>query len=107
MSSLPPSTSLPPSEPLAAPSATTGWRAPPGCPEHVRYTLERAVNAYLVEWLKEPISGEVFDSIDECQERLVAYSLSQGFDIIITNSANKPAPRATYYYIHHGEETRN
>jgi len=107
MSSLPPSTSLPPFEPPAAPGATAGWRAPPGCPEHVRYTLERAVNAYPAEWLEEPISGEVFDSVNECQERLVAYSLSQGFDIIVTNSATKPAPRATYCCTHHGEETRN
>ena len=66
---------------------TSRWRAAPGCPEHLRYTLEKAVNAYPPQWLEEPVTGEVFDSLEECQSRLVAYSLSQEFNIVKTHSS--------------------
>ena len=62
------------------------WRAPPGCPEHIRFVLEKAVNTYPSEWLEKPILGEVFSSLEECQNRLIAYSLSQEFDIVISHS---------------------
>src|SRR5260370_38654014 len=85
----------------------SSWRASPGCPEHVRFVLEKAVNALPPEWLTEPVDGEVFTSIEECQQRLNAFSLSQGFDIVKTHSAMKPQPKAYFACIHHGKETRN
>ena len=88
-------------------SSMPGWRAPPECPEHVRYIVEKAVNAYPPEWLKTPATGEVFRSIEECQNRLVAFSLSQGFNVVKTNSSTKPVPSANFACIHHGKETRN
>ena len=86
-----------------------GWRAPVGCPELVRFIVEKAVNSYPPEWLKEPTSGEVFSSIKECHNRLIAYSLSQGFDVVISHSSAQKAPQpwANFSCIHHGSETRN
>ena len=83
------------------------WTAPPGCPDHVRYIVEKTVNAYPTKWLKEPSSGEVFSSIKECHNRLIAFSLSQGFDVVVSRSSQTPQPRATFSCIHHGTETRN
>ena len=83
------------------------WRAPPGCPEALRFIVEKAVNRYPAEYLDSPVTGEVFSSIDDCQTRLIAYSLSQGFDIVKTHSATKPTPGCTFACVFHGEETRN
>lgn len=85
----------------------SGWRAPPGCPEHIRFVLEKTVNDFPPEWLEEPETGEVYSSEEEANDRLVAYSLSQGFDIVVTHSTTKPQPCTTYSCIHHGKETRN
>jgi hypothetical protein len=82
------------------------WRAHPQCPGHIRLTLERAVNTFPPEWLEPHTDDEMFDSVDACLKRLVAYSLSQGFDVVISNSSRRP-PRATFCCTHHGEETRN
>src|SRR5690349_19930896 len=83
------------------------WRAHPDCPEHIRYIVEKAVNAHPPHWLEEPSSGEIFSSIEECRNRLIAFSLSQGFDVVTTHSASKPQPCATFSCVHHGIETRN
>src|ERR1700739_3462788 len=89
-----------------APLSSSDWRAPPGCPEHIRYTVEKVVNSYPSAWRDEPATGEVFSSIKECQERLVAFSLSQGFDVVIFRSTQN-SPRITFSCIHHGRKTRN
>jgi len=86
---------------------SSGWRAPVGCPDHIRFIVEKAVNSYPPEWLEEPISGEVFSSIEECQNRLIAYSLSQGFDIVVTHSTRTPNISTTFSCVHHGKETKN
>ena len=54
----------------------SAWQARPNCPDSVRYTLEKAVNAYPPAWLQEPTTGEVFKDMDEAHRRLIAYSLS-------------------------------
>jgi len=48
-------------------------------PEHRRPALERAVNALPVEWIDAPVSGEVFESIIECERRLRGYALAECF----------------------------
>ena len=88
-------------------AATAAWQAPSGCPDHIRYVLEKAVNSYPPIWLEEPSTGEVFSSIEECQNRLIAFSLSQGFDIVVLNSRKIPQPGTTWACIHHGKETKN
>ena len=86
---------------------SSAWRAPAGCPDYVRYIVEKAANAFPPEWLREPLSGEVYSSVEECHNRLIAYSLSQGFDIVISHSTQKPQPSTTFSCIHHGTETKN
>ena len=83
------------------------WRAPGGCPRHLRDPLERAVNAYPVAFLSLPTSGEIFESIEECERRLIAYSLSQGFDIVRTSGGQQRNPGVTWQCVFHGEGTRN
>jgi hypothetical protein len=84
------------------------WTAPVGCPDHLRAPLERAVNAYPEEHLDTPATGEVFKDVDEAEQRLLAFSLSQGFDIVKGRSeVNGSSPFATFQCIFHGKTTRN
>src|ERR1700742_5110951 len=83
------------------------WRAHPDVPDRVRYTLEKVGNAFPRTWLRERVTGEIFQALEECERRLVAFSLSQGFDVVTGNSAKKPFPRKTFVCSHHGAETRN
>ena len=45
--------------------------------------------------------------MDEAHSRLIAFSLSQGFDVVIAHSTRKPQPVTTFSCIHHGTETKN
>jgi hypothetical protein len=87
--------------------ASPGWQAHAQCPDHIRYILEKTLNEYPRAWLEEPVSGEVFSSVAECQNRLIAFSLSQGFDIVISHSTQTPQVSKTFSCVHHGQETRN
>ena len=69
--------------------------------------MEKTVNEFPSDWRHEPQNNEVFQSIDECGRRLIAYSFSQGFDVVKTHSSNTPYPNATFCYIHHSDKTRN
>lgn len=90
-------------------------RAHPECPEHLRFILEKVINACPPEWVEAQETGEVearetgemFSSIDECQRRLNLYSMSQGFCVVITHSTKSPTISTTFSFIHHGSETRN
>lgn len=83
------------------------WRAASDCPESLRFTLEKVVNAYPPEWLQTPTTGEIFKDMDEAYSRLIAYSLSQGFDVVKSHSTQKPQPVTTFSCVHHGTETKN
>jgi|SRR5882757_3562178 len=89
------------------PSTSSSWTARPGCPDHLRLPLERAVNALPSEFLEDPADGEVFSSLEEGERRLIGYSLAQGFDIVKTHSSTKPFPGATFAYVFHSEKSRN
>jgi hypothetical protein len=98
----PPTTYLPP--------APTPWRASQVLEPTIREVLEKAVNEYPVEWLRRPQNGEVFKDSDECHRRLIAYSLTKGFDVVCTSSSKggkTTLPQATFCCIFHGKETRN
>ena len=58
-----------------ASSMTPRWRAPSGCPDHLRLTLERHVNALPIEYLSAPITDKVFEILNEAHRRLTAYAL--------------------------------
>jgi len=87
------------------------WRTNSQLPVEVREVLERAVNAKPPEWLVPPQDDEVFDDPDECERRLNAYSLAQGFDVVRTHSRHQTGPGitpfVTFQCIFHGSETRN
>jgi hypothetical protein len=91
-------------------SITASWRASPALQPHIREALEKAVNGFPVDHLKAPAAGELFDSVDDCESRLVAFSLVQGFDIVkIKSSLSNKAltPTVIFGCIFHGRETRN
>lgn len=91
---------------MSSPEAPT-WRAHANCPENVRYIVERIVNAFPPEWLEEPATGEVFSGVEECERRLNAYALSQGFMVVKSHSTKTPIPSTTFSCIHYGKATRN
>jgi hypothetical protein len=73
-------------------------------PAHLRPAFERAVTAIPEPWLLTPKSGEVFESKKLCRKRLQAFTLTQGFAVVI-NKSDKD--RYVFYCIHHGAESRN
>ncbi|OQV08491.1 MULE transposase domain-containing protein [Cladophialophora immunda] len=83
------------------------WRARPGCPEHLRRPLEKAVNAYPAKYLLDPANQETFETAEECQERLRIYSLSQGFDIVKGGGGKPGNPGYNFLCVYHGKGTRN
>jgi hypothetical protein len=89
------------------PVSSSRWRAAAGCPEHLRDTLEKVVNSFPPEWLEAPATGEIYESMEEANGRLNSFSLSQGFDVVISRSTQTPQPVTTFSCIHHGHETRN
>src|SRR5437763_16062515 len=85
---------------------TPAWRAKPRCPKHLVAVLERAVNALPPVWLFQPVTGEVFDSIEYCKCRLQGYVLAEGFDVVQIGGGTKKVPGARFIYLRHGELTR-
>ena len=65
------------------------------------------MNLYPPEWLEEPATGELFASMEDAYNRLVAFSLSQGFDVVKSSATQRPQPVTTFSCIHHGSETKN
>jgi hypothetical protein len=65
------------------------WHAKPDCPKHLVATLERPVNALPAAWLQLPQTGEVFDSIRDCERRLRGYALAEGFNIVHTGGSGR------------------
>ena len=86
---------------------TPAWRAKPRCPQHLIAVLERAVNALPPAWLFQPVTGEVFDSIEHCNRRLQGYALAEGFDVVRTGGGTKKVPGARFQCSKHGESTKN
>ncbi len=84
------------------------WRAHPGCPDHLKFVVEKAVNAIPPGYVVEPESGEVFKSLEDCETRLAGFAFANGFDVVTTRSSLKPPYiSATFQCIHHGAQTRN
>src|SRR5271163_4938606 len=83
------------------------WRAPERCPTHLKPLIEELVNALPLAWLDEPATGEVYASLEECEQRLRGFSLSKGFDIVRTGGGNRRVPAKRWNCVHHGNVTRN
>jgi hypothetical protein len=57
-------------------------------PERLRDIFMNVVKRTDLEWLHEPITGEVFESSNHCLARLQALALGQGF-AVVTGKVNK------------------
>ena len=96
-----------PETPATPASLSMPWHAKPGCPEHHRTVVERMVNALPSSYLLPPRSGELFDNLDACNNRLRGYALAEGFDIVKHGGGTKKIPGSRYKYIFHGINTQN
>jgi hypothetical protein len=83
------------------------WHAKPGCPAHHRAAVERIVNSLPLSYLSPPVSGEIFDSLDDCNSRLRGFALAEGFDIVKHGGGTKKVPVSRYKCIFHGTDSRN
>ena len=68
------------------------FHAKPGCPSHLVDVYEKAVNALPSSYLLLFIIGEIFTSIEACEQRLRGFALAEGFDIAHTGGGNKECP---------------
>jgi hypothetical protein len=83
------------------------WQVKPGCAEHHRAAVERAVNLLPLIWLLHLQTGEIFNDLDHCNRRLRGYALAEGFDIVRKGGGFRSNPSWQFYCLHHGESTRN
>jgi hypothetical protein len=83
------------------------WHAKSGCIKHHVAALERLVNSFSLTWLLPPNTGEIFASKELYNNRLRAFALAKGFNIIRNGggTAINLAWRFRCYY--HGLATRN
>ena len=84
-----------------------GWRAPDGCPEHLRHYLETLVNSFPPEWLNAPFTDEMVANLAEGERRLRAYAVANGFDVVRTGGGSSRTPACLFKCIHHGHKTAN
>jgi hypothetical protein len=56
----------------------------PAAPRHLVDVYEKAVNALPSSYHFPPVTGEVFASIEACEQRLRGFALAEGIDIMQT-----------------------
>jgi hypothetical protein len=83
------------------------WSAKPGCAPHHRAAVERLVNSLPSSYLLPPISGELFDSLEDCNQRLRGFALAEGFDIVRHGGGTGALPSYRFKCIFHGSKTQN
>jgi hypothetical protein len=83
------------------------WHAKPGCPEHHRSALERMVNALPSSYLLPPQTGEIFDSLDDCNSRQPRLFASRGFRHCQARGDTKANPSYRFKCTFHGITTQN
>jgi hypothetical protein len=83
------------------------WHAKPGCAKHHIAAIERLVNSFPLAWLLPSQTGEIFASKEECNRRLRAFALAEGFDIIRNGGGTGGNPAWRFRCFHHGSATRN
>ena len=54
------------------------------------------MNALPAPYLLPPVTGEVFVSIEACEQRLRGFALAEGFDIAHTGGGSKHFPSARW-----------
>jgi hypothetical protein len=83
------------------------WHAKPGCSKHHVAALERLVNSFPPGWLLPPNTGKIFASKELCNNRLRAFALAEGFDIVRNGGGTIANPAWRFRCYHHGTATRN
>jgi hypothetical protein len=84
---------------------SVSWCPHPDLAEGIRDRLIDAVGRVPRKWLLPPKNGEVFDTYQEGQQRVLSYSLAAGFQSV--GGQGSHALRKNIWCIHHGEKTRN
>jgi hypothetical protein len=83
------------------------WHAKPGCPAHHHAAVERIVNAMPSSYLLAPYTGEIFPSLEDCNQRLRGYAFAEGFNIIRKGEGLKAIPSYRFKYIFHSSTTQS
>jgi hypothetical protein len=81
------------------------WRPYPELPEGIRNPLVEAVGRLPRAWLMPPKEGELFDTYQAGQQRVLGHSLAAGF--VTVGGQGSTAVRKNIWCTHHGDETRN
>jgi hypothetical protein len=84
---------------------SVSWCPHPDLEEGIRDRLVDAVGRVPRKWLLPPKDGEVFNTYQEGQQRVLSYSLAAGFQSV--GGQGSHALRKNIWCIHHGEKTRN
>ena len=83
------------------------WQAKPGCAEHHYTVIEYIINVFPPTWLLPPCTGEIFDSLEDCNCRLKTFSLAEGFDIIYKDSSIQINLTYKFSYYYYRDKMRN
>ena len=65
------------------------------------------MNALPPAWLLQPITGEVFNSIEHCKRRLQNYALAEGFDVVQIEGDIKKVLTDCFKCLKHREYIKN
>ena len=68
------------------------WITRPGCPEQYRDALERKINTFPPAWRQAPVTDEVFESFEQAKERLRAFALVEGFEVVVIAGGGSTTP---------------
>jgi hypothetical protein len=90
-----------------ASSTASSWRARPGCASDTVEHLEGLVNSFPAAYREPPVTGEQFPSLAVAKERLLVFSLVEGFMSVITSGGDARFPAKILKCFHHGITTRN
>ena len=86
---------------------TEPWLAKPGCPEQFREALERKVNSFPSAWLQPPYTGEISVDFDQAKDRLRAFALVAGFDVVVVRRGSRTCLAGSFACYQHATATKN
>jgi hypothetical protein len=84
---------------------SVSWSPHPTLVAGIRTRVAEAVGQLPREWLMPPVDGELFDSVQAAEDRVMGHSLAAGFQIV--GGQGSTAIRKNFLCIHHGAKPRN
>jgi MULE transposase domain len=84
---------------------SVSWFPHPDLPVGTRNRLVEAVGRLPRVWLMPPKDGELFDTAQAGQDRILGYSLAAGFQTV--GGQHSSTVRKNIWCIHHGDKSRN